>query len=314
MMEKKATIERFYDYLDRCAMRFYTYDKTPYLNGLSMAISYLLDDAFEKDVDAEVLVDLESFKQDITGIDFEKETIRKAIQLSLLKGFKDLNITNSMLTPDSIGMFIGYLMKKLFGSTDDLSVYDPLVGTGNLLATINNHYHEGLRYIGTDVDPLLCSLARNVLDALEINAQIYHQDNRDFAGGPFDVVVTDFPVEKKDRKHAYFPYEVILKHKDNLKDYGFFIALIENDFFDQKEAGNFKKTLQESMHLFGLIKLDEGLFKAHPKSILILQKKGHEQEKIDTFLLADLPPFTDKERFNGALEKIEDWFNDRKVD
>jgi site-specific DNA-methyltransferase (adenine-specific) len=66
--------------------------------------------------------------------------------------------------------------------------------------------------------------------------------------------------------------------------------------------------------MFGLIKLDESLFKNHPKSILILKKKGEEDEILDHFLLVDLPPFSDQTAFNQALGKMESWFKKKEVD
>ncbi len=312
-MRKTSNVELFYDYLDQSAMALHTHDKTPYLNGLTLALDFLLDDTLPDESYHDVQPSLNAFKADVMDIDFDKETVRKAIQLALLKGFKALKVTNSMMTPDTIGMFISYLLKKLYDD-ETLRIFDPLVGTGNLLATINNHHREGHTFIGTDIDPLLCRLSRNVLDALDVHHQIYHQDTRTFDGLTTDLIVCDFPVEKKNRKEMYFPYQIILKHMHHLKDYGFLIAVIENDFFDQKEAEDFKKTLLSTMHLYGLIKLDEGLFKNHPKSLLILQKKHDEAETLPDFLLADLPPFTDETAFNKTIEKIEHWFKNRKVD
>ncbi len=313
-MEKTTDVEQFYDYLDQCALALHANDKTPYLNGVALALDFLLDDALPEETPDDVVQRLREAKTQVIDQNFDKETVRKAIQLALLKGFKSLNVTNSMMTPDTIGMFMSYLLKKLYGENSTLTVFDPLVGPGNLLATINNHHREGHTFIGTDIDPLLCQLSRNVLDALDIKHQIYHQDTRTFEGLTTDLIVCDFPVEKKNRKEMYFPYQIILKHMHQLKPYGFFVAVIENDFFDQKEATDFKKKLLKTMHLYGLIKLDEGLFKNHPKSILILQKKQTESETLSDFLLADLPSFSDETAFNKTIEKIELWFKNRKVD
>jgi len=314
IMKVATDIERLFNYLDSVALRLHEMDGTVYLNGVSLALSFLLDDVLHKEVPQTVSDDIAAYKAKITGAGFDKETVRKAIQLALLKGFKSMNITNSMMTPDSIGIFIAYIIRKLYDLRQDMAIFDPLVGTGNLLATINNHAREDMHYEGVDVDPLLCELARNVLDALEIPNQIYHQDTLMFSKEPYDLIVTDFPIESIDRKAMYFPYRVILKHSETVKPGRFFLALIENDFFDQKESDDFKKTLSDKMHLYGLIKFDEGLFKSHPKSLLILQRKKTPDASIDDFLMADLPPFTDEEAFNASIGKIEQWFKKRKVD
>lgn len=313
-MDNHEVNEAFYDYLDQSAMRLYEADKTPYLEGISLALSFLLDDTISKNVTANVHQDLTAYKAAILHQSFPKESVRKAIQLALLKGFKHMEITNSMMTPDSIGMFIAYLLKKLYDNQKNLKVLDPLLGTGNLCATLHNHYADSLRFIGLDADSLLCHIARNFFDALEMKHGVYHQDTLTYQGPAVDLIVTDFPIESQSRKHSYFPYEVIMHHQASLKPYGFFLAIIENDFFEQKEAPGFKKRLLEKMHLFGLIKFDEGLFKNHPQSLLIMQKKHQASETIDDFLLADLPPFTEQKAFQRTLDQIEEWFKKRKVD
>ena len=311
-MENTQNIEVIYEYLDNVSKRLHDMDGTPYLEGLSYALDFLLDDDIPKTLVDIVRQDLETYKRDVVDSNFDKETVRKAVQLALLNGFKEMNITNSMMTPDSIGMFMGYILSRLYGKNASLNVYDPLVGTGNLLATLNNHFSENITFEGTEADPLLSALSRNFLDALDVKNQIYHQDALTFKKGPFDLIVTDFPVESKDRKETYFPYQVILHHMQNVKKGKFFLAVIENDFFEQAEAAEFKEKLMRTMHLYGLIKFDEGLFKNHPQSLLIMQRKHREDETIDDFLLADLPQFTDQEKFNTALSKIENWFNKQK--
>ena len=44
---------------------------------------------------------------------------------------------NHQMTPDTIGMFIGYLLKK-FIKNNTYRLLDPAVGTGNLLTTVLN--------------------------------------------------------------------------------------------------------------------------------------------------------------------------------
>ncbi len=313
-MNDTPKIELMYEYLDNVANRIYEMDGTPYLEGVSIALDYLLDDDTQKSLPDPVITDLRHYKDKIIHQAFEKEMVRKAVQLVMLNGFKQMNVTNSMMTPDSIGMFISYLLMKLYDKDAKLDIYDPLVGTGNLLATLNNYFSSVCHFEGTDADPLLSMLARNFFDALEMDHQIYHQDALTFEQNNYDLIVTDFPVESKERKDTYFPYRIILKHMEHVKVGGFFVALIENDFFEQNEADEFKDKLMQTMHLYGLIKFDEGLFKNHPQSLLIMQRKASKDDKMDDFLLADLPPFTDETRFNETINKIDQWFKNRKVD
>ncbi len=313
-MGKQATIETFFDYLDNVAMALYDQDKTLYLEGVKYALEYLLDDEIKKEVSETTNTRLKQSKQEIVEISFDPETIRKAIQLALLRGFKHAKITNAQMTPDTIGIFISYLLKKLYPANPPKLILDPLIGTGNLIATLSNHYRSPFTVHGIDDDPLMCDLARNMCDSLDIDQQIFLQNTLTYQAGLYDVIITDFPPKKIGDKLEYLPYLTIIHHLDHLKEGHFFIAVIENDFFDQKQNGVFKKLLKEKAHMFGLIKLDESLFKNHPKSILILKKKGDENETLDNFLLVDLPPFSDQTAFNQALGKMESWFKKKEVD
>lgn len=313
-MPDNKKIEIFFEYVDSVALTLYEQDKTVYLKGISYALSYLLDDTLDIELSNDNSRKLSQAKKLVTDIKFDRETIRKAIQLALLKGFKHAHITNAQMTPDTIGIFMSYLINKLYPSKYPEKVLDPLVGTANLVTTLINHLNHDFVLHGIDDDPLMCNLARNICDSLDVDHQIFLQNTLTYQAKAYDLIVTDFPPKKIGEKLEYLPYLTIMHHLDHLKEEHFFIAVIENDFFDQKQHALFKKLLAEKAHLFGLIKLDESLFKNHPKSILILKKKSDKQDKIDDFLLVDLPAFTDKEAFNIALNKMDQWFTKKEVD
>ena len=312
-MSENGNVEAFYDYLDSVATLLYDKHDKPYLKGVHQALDFLLDETLKEDFPSATMWRLKDAKETVVSLRFPKEEVRKAVQLALLKGFKHERITNSMITPDSIGMFLAYLVKKLYGTENVSTILDPLAGPGNLLATLHNHYSEDIMFYAVDSDALLCKLGRNLLDALEAQHQYFHQDTLTYKGPAVDLIVADFPVESVNRRHTYFPYQVILHHLRHLKPGGYFIAVIENDFFDQNEGPNFKKQLMEEAHLFGLVKLDEGLFENHPQSLLIMEKKTEPSEgPRQDFLLVDLPPFRDEKAFQDALFKIDEWFKNKK--
>ncbi len=313
-MNNDNSIETVYEYVDQVALNISEQTNLPYLKGVSEAIGFLIDHRLNVPVDLESEKMIEDARKQLETVTFDKETVRKGIQIALLKGFKEIEITNAMMTPDSIGMFFAYLIMKLYGGKKPLKVLDPLSGTGNLLATLINHYDERLSIQGIEADRILADLSQNLLDALDAKASIENEDTLGYQGDLVDLIVTDFPVESIDRKDTYFPYQVIMHHMNHVKPGGYFVALIENNFFEQNEADTFKERLMEDAHLFGLLKLDESLFTNHHKSILILKKKTHKEETEETFLVADLPSFSDEAAFNRSLDKIEDWFKNRKVD
>ncbi len=313
-MENHTHVELFYTFLNEVSESVQKTLQCSYLDALVEALNFLLDDAFIQDVEAEVIASSKAKKALISEVSFAKESVRKAYQLAVLKGLKTSQITNAQMTPDTIGIFMKYLIDKLYGKNFPETIFDPLVGTGNLLATLANHSSKAFRAVGVDDDAIMCSLSRNIFDALEIKNQIFHQDTVTFQAEPYELIVTDFPPDKIDDKFGYFPYPVIMHHLDHLKDGHYFIALIENRFFEQTQSALFRKKLAEKAHLYGLIKLDESLFKNHPQSILIMKKKIDKTETIDDFLLVDLPSFSDRDAFHKALSKMDQWFAKKEVD
>jgi len=275
------------------------------IDALNRVFQFLLEDEahLEDAVDTKKLL---KAKAEITDINFDVTSMRKAYQLYILQAFKDDLIASPEMTPDAIGYFLNYIIQKLYPTFPSV-IFDPLIGTGNLMATIAEH-HEDVHVVGVDINDRILELSRNYLDALDIHHQLYHQDTFTFKDRVFDLIVTDFPIHRKDDKGPYIPYYVILHHLENLEPGGFFVALIENDFFSISAAENFKEVLKKEAHLYGLLKLDESLFKNHPKSILILQKKHQPDDIIDRFLVADIPSFTDQEAMEITLHRLNTWF------
>ncbi|MEC9485675.1 MAG: hypothetical protein UMR38_07350 [Candidatus Izemoplasma sp.] len=311
-MINKAHIEKFYDYFDMVANILYEQNQLGYIEGMNVAFDFLLDREFEYDLVEDDMERIYQVKKVVENTDFNPEEVRKAVQLGILKGFKHTYETNAKMTPDSIGLFMGYLVSKLYPDLTEInSILDPMMGTGNLIYTICNQLEIRPKVIGVDDDILQCRLARNFGDLLSIDNEIFYQDTRSYLDKGFDVVCTDLAIfEKKD---PYLPYQIINHTLNALNQDKFLIALIENDFFEQKDSDVFKEEIHKKAHVFGLIKLSESLFSKHPKSILILQKKQKEpQNDKGKFLLVDLPSFTDNEAFSHTIKQIDQWFLNRK--
>lgn len=314
MMSEVDLLTRVHTYLDTVATRYATHQKALYLEGVCAALEFLLDRTVKTVEDASVLEAFEQAAAKIDAVALEKETVRKAVQLALLHGFKEAQITNAQMTPDTVGIFLSYLIDKLYPKTKPTHIFDPLVGTGNLLATLYLHGHLKSTVLGVDDDPLMARIARNLFDALELTNQVYLQDTLTYTGPMVDLMVTDFPPHPKDGSKPYLPYYVILHHLRTLKVGHYALMLIENDFFEHAKGQTFREMLAEEAHLFGLIKLDEGMFKTMPKSVLILKKKTEAAETLDDFLLVDLPAFTDQAAFARSLETMDRWFKKKEVD
>jgi len=311
-MIKKENIELFYDYFDYVANLLYTNYSKSYLEGMNEAFNLLLDDELEgtyEKVDVDSLV---SEKEKVTEVSFQPEEVRKSVQLGLLKGYKHTFSSNALITPDTIGLFISYLVKKLYKNRKLKTILDPLVGSGNLVYTVTNYLEEDIKVYGVDNDLLRCNIARNLGDLMDCENEVFFQDTLSYYDQGFDLVVTDMPTENDDDN--YLPFQVMNHHLTSLNPGGYFISVIDNDFFEKKNSDIFKQEIDKQGYIFGLVKLSETLFKSNPKSILIIRKKGDGVNQNKDFLLVDLPSFNDIESFNNIINKIDKWMQDREED
>ena len=308
-MINKQNIEMFYDYFDEVANLLYlNYQKT-YLEGMNEAFNLLLDDNFKEEYNLEDIEILKKAKAKISSVAFDREEVRKGVQLGLLKGYKHAYMSNSLITPDTIGMFTGYLVEKLYKNQTLENVLDPMIGSGNLVFAALNHMKKNIKIYGVDNDLLICNLSRNVADLLEYKNEIFYQDSLTYFDQGFDLILTDMPISEDD---DYFPFKAINHHLDSLKTGGYFISLIENDFFEKKDIKIFQEEINKKAYMFGLIKLSETLFKNNPKSILLIRKKKEDEIPPKKFLLVDLPSFNDTEGIGESIIKIDEYFKSRE--
>ncbi|MGM0874907.1 MAG: class I SAM-dependent methyltransferase [Bacillota bacterium] len=260
---------------------------------------------------------------------FDKEELRKAYQLSILKGLKEGAHPNHQMTPDTIGLFLGYLVSKFVGNQKDISVLDPAVGTGNLLTTILNYLTiERVDSYGIDVDELLIKLAYINANLQEHPVQFFNQDSLErLLIDPVDIVVCDLPIGyypneieaskyelKAEEGHSYSHHLFIEQSMKHTKENGYLFFIVPNSLFDTKEAPKLNQYLKVVAIIQGFIKLPLSLFKdeKHGKSILILQKKGGNSIPPKQAMLAELPKFSNKEAMNSIMKQIDQWFRDNK--
>ncbi|MDQ0231042.1 class I SAM-dependent methyltransferase [Metabacillus malikii] len=261
---------------------------------------------------------------------FEKEEIRKAFQIVILKGLKEGAHPNHQMTPDTIGLFLGYLVEKFVGNQKTLTILDPAVGTGNLLTTILNYLSkiETLESYGVDVDDLLIKLAYINANLQEHPIQFFNQDSLSrLLVDPVDVTVCDLPVGyypndveasnyqlKAMEGHSYSHHLFIEQSIKHTKENGYLFFIVPNSLFETKEAPKLNQYLKEVAIIQGFIQLPLSLFKdeKHGKSILILQKRGSESKQPKQALLAQLPKFSNITAMNAMMKQIDQWFSENK--
>ena len=307
---KVCNLELFYDCVDESNNFLYEVFRKPYFELIEMTVKNILaGEVLTEFDDPKDLKKLKKIYAKIKNIDFTLEDVRKAMQSIILRGFKEMRIPNGNTTPDTIGIFMAYLITKIC-KDKELSICDPLCGTGNLLYTIANYLDKDLKLYACDNDLWMTKLTSMMSDLLNHQTEIFLQDTLNLNLSGLDAVVFDMPHEEyKDNK--YFPYDAILHYKEMLKDDGCIIGMVENDFFNYDTNQEFKKKLLEDMTIIGLTELPDEMFKAvKPKIILVLQKKKLK-EGTKCFMVK-LPSFTDVDAFNGALLDIEAWFEKNK--
>ena len=307
---KLNNLEIFYDCVDESNNFLYEVFRKPYFELMEMTVKNILAGEILTEFDNPSDYDkLKEIYAKIENVDFTVEDVRKAMQSIILRGFKEMKIPNGNTTPDTIGIFMAYLITK-FSTNKEISIVDPLCGTGNLLFTIANYLDKESKLYACDNDLWMTKISSMMSDLLNLDTEVFLQDTLNLNLTNMDAVVFDMPhSEYKDNK--YFPYEAILHYKSMLKENGCMIGMVENDFFDYDKNQAFKKQLLDDMTIVGITELPDEMFKAiKPKIILVLQKKKFK-EGTKCFMVK-LPSFTNVNLFNEALLDIEAWFEKNK--
>lgn len=306
-MVNKNHVEMIFEYIDESAIIFFNELKMGYIEGITEAVNNLLSDSIEQPLSQDSFNKLSGLLVRIKSTNFQKEEVRKAMQLCILKGFKHQKRSNEDITPDTIGLFIAFLVEKLYFNAKNLIIFDPLVGTGNLITTVANQLKIPTQLIGVESNIESYHLAMALFDMMDYGEELYFQDTKLFYNISSDVIVTDFPYSIVE-KGSYLPYDVINHHYNNLKTGGYFLSVIPNDFFEVPGAEVFKDVIKDLWQVIGLVKLPDSIFKGTGKSIFILQKNGDSVKKLDKALLADITSFEDEDLLQIQIAKINQWF------
>jgi site-specific DNA-methyltransferase (adenine-specific) len=258
---------------------------------------------------------------------FSKEEIRKAFQLVILKGMKENIQPNHQMTPDTVGILVGYLVSK-FIQKQEYRLLDPAVGTGNLLTTVlNQQAQKNIESFGVEIDDILIKLAYVNANLQEHSVRFFHQDSLEpLFLDPIDVVVSDLPVGfypndlraadyqiKAEEGHTYSHHLFIEQSVKHTVPGGYLFFLIPNGLFESEQAILLHEYIKEHLIIQGLIQLPESMFKNKNagKSILILQKKGENIQPPKQALLVQLPSLSSSAVMEKVLGKIDEWFQNR---
>ncbi|MFQ3542495.1 class I SAM-dependent methyltransferase [Halobacillus rhizosphaerae] len=326
---KQAQVEKLYEWIDQVSTSISESMNITYLEGVAEGLDVLFNGKpfadMEKDLQSTLNNELTRIKTD----EFEKEEVRKSIQLAILKGMKGATQQQHLITPDSVAMFMGYLTSKLFEGKEELRLFDPACGTGNLLTSVMNQLDMKLSAYGSEVDQTLLQLALANANLQKNQIEFFHQDSlRPFLLEPVDFVLGDLPVGyypddiqaanyklKAEEGHSYAHHLFIEQGLKYVQDGGYLMFMVPNFLFDGEQSKALQAFLREHAHIVGMLQLSDSLFKneKHGKSILILQKKGKNAKPPKQALLVKLPSFKDPNAMSDIIAQMNQWFEEYKA-
>src|SRR5690606_40159107 len=164
---------------------------------------------------------------------------------------------------------------KFTQKKEGFSIFDPAVGTGNLLTSVLNQCKSKIiDAYGIDVDDLLVKLAYVSANLQQHSVQFYYQDSLEpLYIDPVDIVVCDLPVGyypndigaskyklKSKEGHSYAHHLFIEQSLNHTKDGGYLFLLIPNHLFTSDQAGELNSFIKETSYIQGLIQLPLSLF------------------------------------------------------
>lgn len=301
-----TNVEQIFNFIDQESTFIEEQQSATYLEGVVYALELWLEE-----------------KKIPTVYNPDKEQIRKAVQLAILKGMKKSAQVNHQMTPDAIGLLVSYFVKEMAKGKKELSILDPALGTGNLLYTIMNAIPTENYAFGVEIDELLIQLAAQTGELLTHDVQLFRQDAlKPLLIDPVDIVVSDLPVgfypdeetaqdyflhSKEEMSYAHHLFmEQSMKH---VKPGGYLYFLVPATIFESKQAPQLHTFIKEQGWIQAVIQFPSSIFKTkgQEKSLLILQKKSEELKAPREVLLAKVPNMSNKEAMELFFQKIDIW-------
>jgi len=325
---KISPVEQLFTLFNETALILQEELSCSYLEALAETGENLFQGAILQDELSELtLKRLKKVYEEIHLVKYSNEDIRKAYQLVILKGMKENVQPNHQMTPDSIGMLVGYLVER-FMKQESFRLLDPAVGTGNLLTTVLNHVHKNITSIGVEIDDILIKLAYVNANLQEHPVQLFNQDSLEpLFIDPVEAVIADLPVGyypndfraadyqlKALEGHSYSHHLFIEQSVRHTIPGGYLFFLIPNGLFESDQAPQLHEFIKGNLIIQGLLHLPTSMFKNKhsAKSILVLQKKGEGVKPPKQSLLVNLPSLSSAVGMDKILSKIEKWFQENK--
>lgn len=284
MQISNEKINLFFDYVDKACMTLYNDIRIDYLEALIRVGNDIIFEVDDSKITDETYNELIEIYKEFVKNSFTNEEIRLALELLIIKGFKHRKLSLDIITPDTINYLLSIIVETKFKDRKSISILDTLLGTSNTLQTISNNISVKSNLIGIEKEDYFVKLAEVSSNLQNNEMKIYYQDALKEINDLVDIVIADFNNCEFDSQEyssylydlgiRYFPYLVIEKRLDNIVDDGYFIFVIDNDFFSVEGNQEFRKYLEKQATLMSLIVLPQNIVREGciGKSILIGKK------------------------------------------
>lgn len=309
MAEENTIMERLFHHLDEKAKTLNQENGQSFIENLGLAMEDIYTNQREM---------------------LEQATLqdrRKAFQFAYLSLMQEENIqANHQITPDSIGLILGFLVQRFTQDNDELHVVDIASGAGHLSAAVKEVLTETtIMHHLIEVDPVLSRVSVHLANYLEIPFDVYPKD----AIMPLpleesDIVIGDLPIgyypvddRSKEMKlgfkegHSYSHYLLIEQAVNALKGAGYAFLVVPSELFSGEHVKQLEKFITTETEMQAFLNLPSTLFKNEKarKSILILQKKKADETKPVEVFLANIPDFKNPQQFQGFITELNQWMD-----
>lgn len=252
---------------------------------------------------------------------------RKAFQFAYLSLMQEENIqANHQITPDSIGLILGFLVQRFTQNKEEMHVVDIASGAGHLSAAVKEVLTDKtIMHHLIEVDPVLSRVSVHLANYLEIPFDVYPQD----AIMPLpleeaDIIIGDlpigyYPVDERSKEmklgfeegHSYSHYLLIEQAVNALKGAGYAFLVVPSELFSGEHVKQLEKFITTETEMQAFLNLPSTLFKNEKarKSILILQKKETGVTKPVEVFLANIPDFKNPQQFQGFMSELNQWMD-----
>lgn len=305
-------IDLIFDIIDQAAMIYYENLGINYLSALGEINKNLNHNEYQSRFNEKVIENLEFIYKPLLSGGYKNEELRLAMELYIVKGLKHINYPQNLMTPDFVNYIFAIIINQLYAGSD-IIILDTNLGTGNLLAAIKNNYVGDAEVIGIENDSKLTEFASAFMEIQQNDIKIYFQDALNLVHDRVDIVVGDLANHyvsdnlKLDTQMyksgiRYFPYLVIEARLDNLVDDGYFIFLVDNEFFSLDDMGKFKNYLDSRASLNALIALPKRIvLENHSgKSIIVGKKTNNKVSELMAVEISDV----DDNSLQNSINKI----------